>query len=221
MAVERARAPERLEPPDAAQQLRAGEHPRRLAGERDQQVVLLRRELDRPVEHTHLAGADVDHDRARAQHQRSAADLRAPQHRSDSGAQLGVRERLLDDVVSPALEHPDPVKPARVARQHDQRRVGIDLPGDPLAGAHRVEQLERAAVDVDDDQLGSLDGQQRQRLSAIARDKGAVAICRQVVGVLWPDWLCARPRDRAAVHGGRQRRSGQVGHIRIRVTRAS
>ena len=46
-------------------------------------------------------------------------------------------------------------------------------------------------------------------------------VARHIFSVLWPDWLCARPRDGAAVHGGRQRRSGQVGHIRIRVTRAS
>jgi hypothetical protein len=55
----------------------------------------------------------------------------------------------------------------------------------------------------------------------IAREFLAENVARHIFALLWPDWLCARPRDGAAVHGGRQRRSGQVGHIRIRVTRAS
>jgi hypothetical protein len=36
-------------------------------------------------------------------------------------------------------------------------------------------------------------------------------VARHIFRLLWPDWLCARPRDGAAVHGGRQRRSGQAG----------
>ena len=145
VAVERARSPERLQAPDAAQQLRAGEHPRRLAGERDEQVVLLGRQLDRTVEHPHLARADVDRDRPCAHDPRRPPHLRAPQHRGDPGAQLRVGERLADDVVAAALEHPDPLQPVRVAAQHDQRRVRIDPAGEPLAGADRVEQLERLA----------------------------------------------------------------------------
>jgi hypothetical protein len=46
-------------------------------------------------------------------------------------------------------------------------------------------------------------------------------VARHIFGLLWPNWLCARPRDGAAVHGGRQRRSTQAGHITIRATRAS
>ena len=64
---------------------------------------------------------------------------------ADPGAQLRVGERLLDDVVAAALEHPDPLQPVGVAAQHDQRRVRIGAAGDPLAGADRVEQLERLA----------------------------------------------------------------------------
>jgi hypothetical protein len=46
-------------------------------------------------------------------------------------------------------------------------------------------------------------------------------VARHIFSVLWPNWLCARPCDRAAVHGGRQRRSTQAWHITIRATRAS
>ena len=85
VAVERAGVPERLRAPDRAHQLRAREHPGRLAGERDQQVVLLRRQLDRAVEHTDLAGADVDHDRTGAQDPRARAAAPSAAARRRSG----------------------------------------------------------------------------------------------------------------------------------------
>ena len=92
-------------------------------------------------------------DRARAQDPGRAAQRRAPQHRGDPGAQLRVGERLADDVVAAALEHPDPLQPVRVAAQHDQRDIRVDPAGETLAGADRVDQRERLAVDVDQDQV--------------------------------------------------------------------
>ena len=183
VAVERPGVPEGLQPPDAAHQLRAGEHPRRLAGERDQQVVLLGRQLDRPV------GTRAP--RASARRSRSGPPAgsapprrisRAPQHRGDPGAQLRVGKRLLDEVVAAALEHPDPLQPVGVAAQHDQRRVGVGPAGGPLAGADRVEQLERLAVDVDEDQVRLRGAQQRERLRPVGRDQHPVAVGGEVVG---------------------------------------
>ena len=105
------------------------------------------------VEHAHLARADVDHDRARPQDPGTAPRRRAAQHRRDPGAQLRVGERLADDVVAAAVEHPDPLQPIRVAAEHDQRDLRIDAAGETLAGADRVDQRKRLAIDVDQDQV--------------------------------------------------------------------
>jgi hypothetical protein len=68
----------------------AGEHPRRLARERDEQLVLLVRQLDRPVEHPHLPRANVDHNRTGAHDPRAPPDLRAPEHRGDQRLPVDV-----------------------------------------------------------------------------------------------------------------------------------
>ena len=192
MAVERARVPERLAPPHASHQLLAREHSRRVAGECDQQVVLLRRQLDRAVGHPHPPRADIDRDRTRAHDPRAPAQLGAPQHRRDPGPQFRVGERLPNDVVAASLEYPDPLQPVGVAAQHNQRRVGIGAAGEPLAGADRVDELERLSVDVDQDQVRVSRAQQRERLRTVGRGQHPVAVGGEVVGVLCPGRLCAR-----------------------------
>jgi hypothetical protein len=49
-------------------------------------------------------------------------------------------------------------------------------------------------------------GEEVQCVLAGLGKQDPVAVGDELVSVLWPDWLCARPGDRAAVHGGRQRR---------------
>ncbi len=79
---------------------------------------------------------------------------RAAQHRRDPGAQLRVGERLLYDVVRAAVEQPDALQAVGVAAERDHRRVGIGAAGEPFAGAKRVDQRKRVAVDVDEHQVG-------------------------------------------------------------------
>ena len=79
--------------------------------------------------------------------------IRAAQQRADPPAQLRVGERLCDDVVAAAVEHPHPLELARAGGEHDHRRVRVDLAGESFAAADRVEQPERLAVDVGEHQL--------------------------------------------------------------------
>ena len=167
----------------------------------DQQVVLLGRQLDRPVGHPHLARADVDRDRSRPHDPRAPAQLGAPQHRRDPGPQLRIGERLAHDVVAAALEHPDPLQPVGVAAHDDQRRVGIGPAGEPLARADRVDELERPAVDVDEDQVRMGRAQQRERLRPVGRGQHPVAVGGEVVG---------EERARGVVLLGQQ--DGRSGH---------
>jgi hypothetical protein len=69
-----------------------------------------------------------------------------------------------------------------VAAQHDQRNVGIDPCGESLAGADRVDELERLAVDVNQDQVRRRRAQQCERLGAVGCGQHAVAVGGQVVG---------------------------------------
>jgi hypothetical protein len=63
----------------------------RIAGERKQQLVLGRRQLDRPLADPHLARAHIDQHRAGAQHPPAAArGPGAAQQRADPSTQLRV-----------------------------------------------------------------------------------------------------------------------------------
>ena len=77
------------------------------------------------------------------------------------------RERIGDDVVATALKHPDAVDVIEPLAGHDHRRVRIHVAGEPVAGADGVEEIERLTVDVRDDQVGLVDGQQGDRLGAV------------------------------------------------------
>jgi hypothetical protein len=87
---------------------------------------------------------------------------------------------LDDDVVAAALEHPDSVDVIGPFAEHDHRRVRVRVAGKPVAGADGVDELERLSVDVRDDQVGLVDGQQGDRLGAVLRRCDAVAVGGQV-----------------------------------------
>ncbi len=105
MALDGARRRVRLKAPDRVQQLLLAEHPRRGAGELDEQLVLQRAQLDALAVEDHRASHGVD--RQRADLDRPAAPggtLAAAQNRSQARPQLDVARRTGEKVIGPRLE---------------------------------------------------------------------------------------------------------------------
>jgi hypothetical protein len=194
MAVERAGPPAVRVAPDVAQQLIAGEHSGRLAGERAEQLVLLGGQLDSVPAHLHSARGQVDLQLADAQEPGGVAGAGSPKQRRKPCAELGVRVRLGQHIVPSAVEQPDPVQLIDPRGQHDQRRGWVDGTGETetVARADRVDQPERLAIHVEDDHIGLLHREARERLLTRVRRPDLVSIGGQVLGVLCPGRLCAR-----------------------------
>ena len=182
VAVERAGAPARAEAPDVAQELVLGVHARRLGGEVHEQRVLHRRQGDRRVADADVASGVVDAQRADPCDPGAVAGQAAAQDGADAPVQLEVAERLRDDVVGAAVEVADARELVGAAREHDQRHVGVDARRDALGVPHGVEQSERVAVDVADDEvrLAGLDGGERG--VPVLGDEHVVAVGGEVVG---------------------------------------
>jgi len=89
---------------------------------------------------------------------------------------LGIGERLGNDVVAAAVEHPHAVELVRPSSEDDHRGVGVDRGGDPIATADGVEQPERLTVDVRQHELGLLLAEQVQRMSAVLGEQDLVAV---------------------------------------------
>lgn len=64
------------------------------------------------------------------------------------------------------------------------------MAGEPVAGADGVEEIECLSVDVRDDQVGLVDGQQGDRLGAVLGRSDEVSVGGQVGRVLCPGQLC-------------------------------
>jgi hypothetical protein len=153
VAVERARRPERPEPPDVPQQLRLRPDPRRLPRQSPQQRELLLRQR-----HPHAAQADLARDRVELQVADPQPPLRrtlarTPQQRHDPQPQLAVGERLRQEVVAAALESADAIGLPRAPGQHDHRQPRVEPRARVACLAHLAQQLETRAVrqaEVDD-----------------------------------------------------------------------
>ena len=138
MRVERAGARARAEVPDVAEQLLLREHPPRVGGEPEQQVVLLLRERER-------LSADGDQRafwrRSRAGRRRARrAASRSPEHRVDARDQLVVVERPRHVVVATTTERPHAVDRIGLgAAEHDHGRLAAPaLERRLVAGEHDV-----------------------------------------------------------------------------------
>jgi hypothetical protein len=125
---------------------------------------------------------DINGELADAQQARGASLVGAAQHGRYSGTQLRVGERLGEDVIRPAVEHPDPVKLIRPGAEDDHRSVRVETTREPAAGADRVDQTECVAVHVDHDDVEVLDREDREGLLAGIRRPDVVAVAGQVVG---------------------------------------
>ena len=157
MAVERAGPAAVRVAPHIAQQLFAREHAGRLGDQRLQQRELLGGQLDALLADLDLARQVVDDQRPGAADPRGRPLVGSAKQRADPSAQLRVGVRLAQHVVAAAVQHSNPVKLIDAGGQHDQRRVRVNAAGQPVALADRVDQIERLAVDVDDDPVGLFD----------------------------------------------------------------
>ena len=157
--VERPRRAHRPEPPDVAEQLLLREHACRRRRQRAQQRELLLGQLDAPPAQPHLARRRVDLEVADAQPPERLARLHPPQDRRHAPSQLGIGERLRDEVVGAALEPAHAVELRRPPGHHDQRQAGIEPRRDAVGGAHARDQVEPRAVgqpEVDEREVGLL-----------------------------------------------------------------
>src|SRR4051812_28094473 len=125
----------------------AGEHLARLAGQRDQQVELQRRELDGHAVAGHLVGGDVDLHVADGEVLRLAG-LAAAQLGPHAGDQLDRLERLGHVVVGAGLQPLDDVDRVALGGQHHDRhgRLLADVLADLQAVAARQHQVQQDDV---------------------------------------------------------------------------
>ena len=100
---------------------------------------LLGRERHVGAVHGHLAGPQVDGERAVPQHLagRATGALAAAQHRADPGQQLGQPEWLHQVVVGPLVEGEHPVGLLAPRGNHDDCRLG--LLAQPAADVHAID----------------------------------------------------------------------------------
>src|SRR5262245_14062968 len=158
MRVQRAGAPRRAKAPHVPQQLVLREDAARVAGELQQQLVLLRRQDDPPAGNGDAPRRAVDLDRAGGQP--FGLGRRGPaQDGADPRDQLVVVERPVEVVVAPAVEGPHPVDGIgllRAEQDHWHLSVALAQPAAELealgvadqheVGAHTLEELERFPV---------------------------------------------------------------------------
>src|SRR5919204_5230696 len=119
--VQGPRLAERAEAPDLAQELLLREDAVRLRGELQEQLVLLRRQVDPLAADRDAAGRPVDLERADA-HEVRDDWRRPPQDGSDAGQQLVVEERPAEEVVGASLERPNAVDRIGFGRAEDDER---------------------------------------------------------------------------------------------------
>jgi hypothetical protein len=177
--VECPRPPERAKPPHISKQLFLAEDPLRILGERDEQLVLLRRKLHRLTRDPDDARGKVDVELADGQ--ASVCGPRCPpQDRTDARKQLLVHEGLDDIVITAAGKTANAVDRGAARADHDDRHVPVPgaagLPlADPAAdlepggvGEHRVEEDE-----VEPSRLRELERPSR----AVGREDLEAVIC--------------------------------------------
>src|SRR5438105_672747 len=119
--VERPRLAERTEAPDLAQELLLREDAVRFRGELQEQLVLLRRQVDPRTAYRDATGRPVDLERADADEVRGDR-RRPPQDGSDAGQQLVVEERPAEEVVGAAVERPCAVDRVGLGGTEDDER---------------------------------------------------------------------------------------------------
>ena len=161
------------------------------AGERDEQLELLAREMDGLAAHGDDAREPVDREVADLDQVR-ARRRRPPQHRSDAGQQLVVDDRPRQVVVRAALERAHPVDRVRLLRaEHDHRDVAVPRPAG-LALAEARAEVELGA----DDEVGARPLGERERLAAERGLEHVEAVARQLALEVAPAWRA--PARRAA-----------------------
>ena len=104
MRVERPRPAQAAEAPDVAKQLLLAEDTLRLAGQREEELVLLRREQDRRTRYAHAAREPVDLELSDSQPVASARRGGAAENGPHPGDELLVDEGPDDVVVATACE---------------------------------------------------------------------------------------------------------------------
>jgi hypothetical protein len=124
----------------------------------------------------------VDGQRAEVADERGLGLVEAAEQGADAAAELGVGERLRDDVVSAVVEYPHAVELVSSRGENDHGRVRVDLAGESIAVADGVEQPERLSVDVGEHKLRSLVGEEVQRVLAVLGEQDAVAVGDELVG---------------------------------------
>src|SRR5438105_4029198 len=165
--VERPRLAERAEAPDLAQELLFREDAARIGGELQEQLVLLRGQVDPPAADRDAAGRPVDLDRADAD-EVGDGRRRPPQDRPDAREQLVVEERPAEEVVGAALERPSAVDRIRLGSAEDDERH---------LAAPRAALLERRGV-AEEDQIRPGPLRELERLAA----RGGAEHVEAVVG---------------------------------------
>ena len=108
--------------PGALQDLLPAHHAARGGGQAFQDAELFGGQRDLTPVYGHLPGAHVHHERTTPEH--PAAGVDPPQHRPDSGQQLGQAERLDQVVVRPRVEGEHPFRLLAPGGHHDDRHLG-------------------------------------------------------------------------------------------------
>ena len=177
MGVHRARRGEPLVAPHLVEQPFAGDHLTPVLDQEREKVELLPRHPHLLARLEHLPAAEANAHVAERKLGKFLPRPRAPQHRAHASEELAQREGLGDVVVGAQLEAEHAVDLGAARGEHDHGHVdaaAAELPADvPAAqpGHHDVEQYE----------VGRVAQGERERVLAVRRRGGLVALEAQVV----------------------------------------